>query len=152
MTNTGNVALHSVTVSDPHPSNCGRSIGSLAVGASRTYTCTRAAVSSNFTNVATVKGLSPKGTQVTATDHAKVVVKVKTTNVGGANVTSGNKQQRTSSQRERPLDNRERLAPVHRLDLNDKRYESGQPRGCPLYVLQLRLYASSSVPPCVFCL
>ena len=90
VTNTGNVALHSVTVSDPLSVACDRSIGSLPVGASRTYTCTRAAVSSNFTNVATVKGLSPKGKQVTATDHADVVVKVKTTNVGGASVASGN--------------------------------------------------------------
>ena len=97
VTNTGNVALHSVTVSDPQSVDCGRSIGSLPVGASRTYTCTRAAVSSNFTNVATVKGLSPKGTQVTATDHANVVVKVKTTNVGGASVTSGNKTRTTGT-------------------------------------------------------
>ncbi len=87
VTNTGNVALHDVKVSDPLSPACDHAVGSLPTGASKTYTCTRPAVSSNFTNFATVTGLSPKGTKVTDTDHAKVIVKVKTTNVGGATAT-----------------------------------------------------------------
>ena len=61
VTNTGNVALHNVTVSDPQSVDCDRTIGSLPVGASKSYTCTRAAVSSNFTNVATVEGHLAQG-------------------------------------------------------------------------------------------
>ncbi len=87
VTNSGNVALHAVTVSDPASPGCNKSLGSLAVGASRSYQCSRSAVASSFTNVATANGTSPKGKHVTATDHAKVTVKVKTTSTSGAKFT-----------------------------------------------------------------
>jgi uncharacterized repeat protein (TIGR01451 family) len=91
VTNTGNVALHGVRVTDPKSPNCDRTIGSLAAGASTSYACTRPAVSSNFTNVASVIGVSPQGKRVTAADHAMVAVKVKTTHVGGTKPSNGGK-------------------------------------------------------------
>ena len=87
VTNTGNVALHGVKVGDPLSAACGKSLGSLAPGHSRTYWCVRSTVSRSFTNVATASGLSPKGTKVTAVGHAKVVVTVKTTSESGAQFT-----------------------------------------------------------------
>ena len=87
VTNTGDVTLHNVKVTDPSSPGCDKTIGSLASHASKTYSCTRSTVRSNFTNVATAHGTSPKGKQVEATDHAKVTVKVKTTSTSGAKFT-----------------------------------------------------------------
>ena len=53
VTNTGNVALTGVVVTDPRAPDCDATIGNLAVGASNTYTCTLANVTASFTNVAT---------------------------------------------------------------------------------------------------
>ena len=74
VTNTGDVALTNVTVSDPLSPNCNRTIGTLAPGASTSYTCTRANVTSNFTNVAVASGTAG-GTTVTAQDTAPVTAK-----------------------------------------------------------------------------
>jgi uncharacterized repeat protein (TIGR01451 family) len=74
VTNTGDVALTSVTVSDPLSPNCNRTIGTLAPGASTSYTCTRANVTANFTNVAVASGTAG-GTTVTAQDTAPVTAK-----------------------------------------------------------------------------
>jgi uncharacterized repeat protein (TIGR01451 family) len=87
VTNTGNVALHSVKVGDPLSPGCSKTIGALAKGKSTSYTCKRSTVSSSFTNVATATGLSPKNVKVHSTDHAKVVVKVKTSSTSGAQFT-----------------------------------------------------------------
>jgi uncharacterized repeat protein (TIGR01451 family) len=87
VTNTGDVPLHSVTVTDPQSPDCNQDLGDLAVGQSKTYDCTRAKVTSDFTNVATATGLSPKNQKVTAQDHANVTVKVKTSNNSGAKFT-----------------------------------------------------------------
>src|SRR5262249_3852480 len=87
VTNTGDVALHSVTVSDPRSSNCTKSIGTLAAHQSKTYSCTRPAVTANFTNVATATGISPKGVHVHASDSANVKVKTKTTSTSSAQFT-----------------------------------------------------------------
>ena len=56
VTNLGNVALSGVTVSDPLAPNCDRSIGSLAVAASVTYSCTLNPVNASITNVANASG------------------------------------------------------------------------------------------------
>src|SRR5256886_7947485 len=69
VTNTGDVALTNVTVSDPLSPNCNRTIGTLAPGASTSYACTRANVTANFTNVAVASGTAG-GTTVTAQDTA----------------------------------------------------------------------------------
>ena len=87
VTNDGNVALHEVKVDDPASPACNHSIGSLAAGASKHYSCSRSAVASSFTNVATAVGTSPSGEKVKASDHADVKVKVKTTSTSGAKFT-----------------------------------------------------------------
>jgi len=74
VTNTGDVTLTNVTVTDPLSPNCNKTIGTLAPGASSTYTCTRANVTSNFTNVAIASGTAG-GTTVTAQDTAPVTAK-----------------------------------------------------------------------------
>jgi uncharacterized repeat protein (TIGR01451 family) len=74
VTNTGDVALTNVTVSDPLSPNCNRTIGTLAPGASTSYTCSRANVTANFTNVAVASGTAG-GTTVTAQDTAPVTAK-----------------------------------------------------------------------------
>ena len=79
VTNKGNVRLTAVTVADALSPNCNRSLGTLAPGASSTYTCINASVTRNFTNIAIASGVPPKGPKVKATDHA--VVKVKSTTV-----------------------------------------------------------------------
>ncbi|HEX4520371.1 MAG TPA: hypothetical protein VH063_12390, partial [Gaiellaceae bacterium] len=87
VTNTGDVTLHNVHVTDPASTNCNKTIGTLASHASKTYSCTRTTVRSNFTNVATAHGTSPKGKNVQATDHANVKVTIKTTSTSGAQFT-----------------------------------------------------------------
>jgi len=88
VTNTGNTVLDDVAVSDAMSPDCDRSIGSLALGASTTYTCTSTSVKRNFTNVAIATGESPNGTKVTASDNARVVVTiVPTTSVQPAKFT-----------------------------------------------------------------
>jgi uncharacterized repeat protein (TIGR01451 family) len=87
VTNNGNVALHGVKVADPSSPSCDRRIGSLAVGHSHTYTCTRATVSRSFTNLATASGVSSSGAHVKASDHARVHVHVKTTSTSPAKFT-----------------------------------------------------------------
>jgi uncharacterized repeat protein (TIGR01451 family) len=74
VTNTGDVALTNVTVTDALSPNCNRTIGTLAPGASTSYTCTRPNVSSSFDNVAVVTGTAGP-TTVTARDTAPVTAK-----------------------------------------------------------------------------
>ncbi len=76
VTNTGDVDLENVTVSDPLAPNCDILIGDLAAGATYpAYTCTIDNVNSNFTNIADVTG-DPVGggDQVTDDDPSDVVV------------------------------------------------------------------------------
>ena len=87
VTNTGNTILEAVTVTDALSPDCNRGLGDLAPGASRTYICMTASVKRNFTNIATADGTSPKGTKVTAVDHAVVKVTIKTTSTAGAKFT-----------------------------------------------------------------
>ena len=74
VTNNGDVALTNVTVTDALSPNCNRTIGTLAPGASTSYTCTRANVTAGFTNVAVASGTAG-GTTVTAQDTAPVTAK-----------------------------------------------------------------------------
>ena len=87
VTNTGDVTLHDVKVTDPASPGCDKNLGALASNASKTYSCTRSTVRSDFTNVATARGTSPKGKQVEATDHADVKVTTKTTATNPAKFT-----------------------------------------------------------------
>ena len=72
VTNTGDVALHDVTVTDPLSPDCDRDLGTMAAGAKKTYTCTKANVTKDFTNVANVVGTPPTGKKVTDSDSAPV--------------------------------------------------------------------------------
>jgi uncharacterized repeat protein (TIGR01451 family) len=74
VTNTGDVTLTNVTVTDPLSANCAKTIGTLTAGQSTTYTCTQAGVTSAFTNVATATGHPPLGPDVTASANANVTV------------------------------------------------------------------------------
>ena len=74
VTNNGDVTLTNVSVSDPNSANCNRDLGTLAAGASTTYTCTRSNVRKKFVNTAEAVGTSPNGTVVRATATAAVTV------------------------------------------------------------------------------
>ena len=87
VTNKGDVTLHDVTVSDPLSPNCNKDLGTIAAHKSKTYDCTKPAVTANFTNVATASGTSPKGVKVHASDTANVKVTTKTTSTSGAQFT-----------------------------------------------------------------
>ena len=73
--NTGDVTLTNVTVTDPLSPDCDRDLGTLAKGASKSYSCKRANVKDGFTNVATATGKPPTGANVTAKDSATVTAK-----------------------------------------------------------------------------
>ena len=72
VTNTGNVPLTDVTVSDPTVPDCDRAIGDLAVGQSVTYACTVDEVLAPIHNVATVTGEDPGGGGESDEDDATV--------------------------------------------------------------------------------
>jgi uncharacterized repeat protein (TIGR01451 family) len=74
VTNTGDITLTNVTVSDAQAPGCNQSLGDLASGAITTYTCSRVNVLASFTNVAIVSGTPPTGPDVTASDDAQVNV------------------------------------------------------------------------------
>jgi len=56
VTNSGNVDLENVAVTDPNGPDCANTIGSLASGASTNYTCSVSNVTAGFTNTASVTG------------------------------------------------------------------------------------------------
>jgi hypothetical protein len=80
VTNTGQVTLTNVRVTDPEAPDCNRTsaqipaLASMAPGASQTYTCSRPNVTASFTNVATDTGTPPSGPDVSASDSAHVTV------------------------------------------------------------------------------
>jgi uncharacterized repeat protein (TIGR01451 family) len=74
ITNTGDVALANVSVSDALAPNCNRNFASLNAGQSQSYACSRANVTADFTNTAIVIGSTPLNTTVSASDTAAVDV------------------------------------------------------------------------------
>ena len=74
VTNTGNVPLSDVAITDALVATCDLTIGDLAVAASTTQTCTSTHTPDSlgwaFTNVAVATGVGPDGTTVTANDDA----------------------------------------------------------------------------------
>src|SRR5262249_14074114 len=74
VTNTGDVVLKDVTVTDPITPACSRKIGTLQPGQTVSYTCVQTNVKANFDNVVIVTGTPPTGPNVTATDTAPVKV------------------------------------------------------------------------------
>jgi uncharacterized repeat protein (TIGR01451 family) len=63
VTNTGDVALNNVAVTDAIAPSCARTIGDLAVGAFSEYTCT-ATITQSTTNTATASAKDPQGADV----------------------------------------------------------------------------------------
>ena len=61
VTNTGQVDLTDVVVTDPLTPDCDRTFAAFAVGASQTYSCSAIDVETGFVNIATVVGQSPTG-------------------------------------------------------------------------------------------
>jgi uncharacterized repeat protein (TIGR01451 family) len=74
VTNTGDVTLTAVAVSDPLVATCDQNIGSLAPNAVSTYTCAQTGVNGSFTNTASVVGTPPVGPNVTDSDTAHVTL------------------------------------------------------------------------------
>jgi uncharacterized repeat protein (TIGR01451 family) len=74
VTNSGPVALTSIVTTDTLSPDCSRSIGTLAVGASSSYTCTKTGVIASFTNFITVMGRNPSGRDVWANTASTVTV------------------------------------------------------------------------------
>ncbi|EHP85170.1 conserved repeat domain protein, partial [Geobacter metallireducens RCH3] len=73
VTNTGNVALNNVVVTDQMVPACNATIGTLNPGQIYTYTCTAPMVLNNFTNTACTEGMAGT-TTVTDCDDSTVVV------------------------------------------------------------------------------
>jgi uncharacterized repeat protein (TIGR01451 family) len=74
VTNSGDVALTNVSVSDPRSPDCNRDLRTLAAGASRSYTCTSPNLRQSFVNTAGVAGAAASGTKVR--DSASAPVRV----------------------------------------------------------------------------
>ncbi len=89
VTNAGTDSLHAVTVADKLAADCGRRLGTLAPGHSRSYRCVAVLVSKGFTNLAVVTARDSKGARVTARSHARVKVRVRTTVNGKTTVGGG---------------------------------------------------------------
>lgn len=73
VTNTGEIDLTDVEVTDAEAPGCANFIGDLAAGASVTYSCTVPAVTEGFTNTACVAGLFAAG-QVDDCDSSEIRV------------------------------------------------------------------------------
>ncbi len=74
VTNSGQVDLPVVTVSDLMVPDCDASVGPLVVGATATYTCTATDVLTDFTNTVTVDATDGNANPVSDSDTADVVV------------------------------------------------------------------------------
>jgi uncharacterized repeat protein (TIGR01451 family)/LPXTG-motif cell wall-anchored protein len=72
VTNTGNVTLTDVTVVDRVTPDCDADLGTMAPGATETYTCVLENVTEITTNIAIVVGTPPSGEKVTDEDRATV--------------------------------------------------------------------------------
>jgi len=89
VTNTGDVTLTNVAVSDTQAPNCAASLGTLAADDSASYECTLPNVTDGFINSATVAGTPPVGEDVTDADAAKVKLDEAQTSYWKLDETSG---------------------------------------------------------------
>ena len=78
ITNTGDVVLQNVAVSDVQVPDCSHTIGTLTAGQSTSYTCSMANATTNFVNSATVTGQGPLSSTPSANDFASVTVRTLT--------------------------------------------------------------------------
>lgn len=73
-TNTGDVPLSNVTVSDLSAPNCSKSLGDVGIGVAHSYTRSNSSDAQTYVNTATVTGLPPVGSAVSNEDTAEVQV------------------------------------------------------------------------------
>ncbi|MGL5809564.1 MAG: DUF7507 domain-containing protein, partial [Nocardioides sp.] len=82
VTNIGDEPLTNVATTDPVVPACARAnLGSLAVGASTTYTCTSGNITAGFSNTVNASGNSPAGVGAQATDSATAAVRVRNVSI-----------------------------------------------------------------------
>ncbi|UQX86903.1 DUF11 domain-containing protein [Jatrophihabitans telluris] len=72
--NTGDAALHAVTITDPAFPQCSQALDDLAAGQTVPLSCTVTAGQQDFSNTATVSGTDPLGQVVDASGQAAVTV------------------------------------------------------------------------------
>ena len=75
ITNTGNIPLTNVVVSDPLSSDCNRTFATLQVAQVISFTCTKTSVQTSFTNVVTVNASTGTST-ISDSDSAEIFVDV----------------------------------------------------------------------------
>ena len=76
VTNTGDADLTAVDVTDVVAPDCDRTLPTLLVGETFSYSCTLAGITADLTNVADVVASEPSGGTVSSTDSADVTVLV----------------------------------------------------------------------------
>ena len=74
VTNTSNVDLTDVEVTDPITPSCDRVIGAMAPGEVVSYSCDVASVTGFINNIASVTGIAPDGFEVSDSDPAAVTI------------------------------------------------------------------------------
>jgi len=74
VTNSGSVALTDVVTSDPKAPDCSKTIGSLSVGASYSYICTKTNVTVAFSNFISVVGRNPSHQDIWANTTVAVTL------------------------------------------------------------------------------
>jgi len=74
VTNTGNVPLTNVKVTDALVPGCAADLGTLVVGQEEEYTCEHSSITESFTNTAMAEGTDPLEGKVQAQDSAEVEV------------------------------------------------------------------------------
>jgi uncharacterized repeat protein (TIGR01451 family) len=96
VTNIGNVALETVTVTDTQTAGCAKVIGALAVSETSTYTCFKETVTASFINTALVEGtfesttVSDLDTATITVDYLPKIMVTKTANPTSVPETGGN--------------------------------------------------------------
>ncbi len=76
VTNTGDVRLTRISVTDPRVKICEIELDALDAGESESYTCQDSTVEATYTNIATVEGLDPLDRSVSDSDEAEVEVEI----------------------------------------------------------------------------
>ena len=96
ITNTGNIPLSNIVVTDPLSPDCNRAFASMQVAEVFTFTCTKTLVQSSFTNVVTVNASTGTST-ISDSDSAEINVDIlpdisltKTANPSTVPATGGN--------------------------------------------------------------
>ena len=95
LTNTGNVPLTSVAVTDLQTADCTKNLGAIPPGGTNSYRCKHSNAVSSFTNEAQVVGLTGTGLAVTRTASADVTSREVELTVYGTGVGTDHRAVRT---------------------------------------------------------